>query len=35
MSPEAVVREFWRLMGTNDFPAVQAVARRFSQWNFW
>ena len=25
MSPEAVVREFWRLMGTNDFSAVQAV----------
>ena len=25
MSPEAVVRKFWRLMGTNDFHAVQAV----------
>ena len=24
-SPEAVVREFWRLMATNDFSAVQAV----------
>jgi len=25
VSPEAVVREFWRLMGTNDFHSVQAV----------
>jgi ketosteroid isomerase-like protein len=27
MSPgaESVVREFWRLMGTNDFASVQAV----------
>jgi ketosteroid isomerase-like protein len=24
-SAEAVVREFWRLMGTNDFHAVKAV----------
>ncbi len=24
-SAEAVVREFWRLMGTNDFRAVKAV----------
>jgi hypothetical protein len=25
MSPETVVREFWRLMSTNHFEAVQAV----------
>lgn len=25
MNPEAVVREFWRLMATNDFEAVAAV----------
>lgn len=24
-SPEAVVREFWRLMATNDFTSVKAV----------
>jgi ketosteroid isomerase-like protein len=24
-TPEAVVREFWRLMGTNDFESVGAV----------
>ena len=24
-SPEAVVREFWRLMSTNDFASVKAV----------
>lgn len=25
MHPEAVVREFWRLMATNDFASVEAV----------
>ena len=25
MNAEVVVREFWRLMATNDFPAVKAV----------
>ncbi len=25
VSPESVVREFWRLMGTNDFDSVKAV----------
>lgn len=25
MNPEALVREFWRLMGTNEFHAVKAV----------
>lgn len=25
LSPEAVVREFWRLMSTNDFASVKAV----------
>lgn len=25
LSPEQVVREFWRLMGTNDFQAVRRV----------
>lgn len=25
MEAESVVREFWRLMGTNDFQAVKAV----------
>lgn len=25
MQAEAIVREFWRLMGTNDFHAVRAV----------
>lgn len=25
MSSEALVREFWRLMGTNDFPSVATV----------
>jgi hypothetical protein len=25
VEPEAVVREFWRLMATNDFHAVKAV----------
>ena len=33
---ESVVREFWRLMGTNDFQAVKAVLAEITgrpEWN--